>query len=210
MREAASLAAEIETAVTGIRDDLQAAYEAREQALPLCRSAIRHAANCIRAVHRGELDRAEELLAQCRASVGEAATALRDFPSILHAGFVHDAQKEYAEASVTLALVAGRPLPAPEARAGGGPAGRRRGCTLTIVGLHGDSLAMSLALFPLKLVTVRGAFVGTLAELRELMDLAKAGRVAPIPISVRPMAEATAALDDLKAGRIVGRAVLRN
>ncbi len=91
-----------------------------------------------------------------------------------------------------------------------GLAALRRGGTLTIVGLHGDSLAMSLALFPLKLVTVRGAFVGTLAEFHELMDLAKAGRVAPIPVSLRPMAEATAALDDLKAGRIVGRAVLKN
>ncbi len=91
-----------------------------------------------------------------------------------------------------------------------GFAALRRGGTLTIVGLHGESLAVSLALFPLKLVTVRGSYVGTLAEMHELMDLAKAGRVAPIPISVRPMAEATAALDDLKAGRIVGRAVLRN
>ena len=121
MREAA-LAAEIETAVTGIRDDLQAAYEAREQALPLCRSAIRHAANCIRAVHRGELTRAEELLEQSRTAVGEAADALRDFPSVFHAGFVHDAQKEYAEASVTLALVDRRPLPAPEQLGVQGPA----------------------------------------------------------------------------------------
>ena len=52
----------IESAVAGIRDDLEAANRAREQALPLCRSAIRDAANCIRAVHRGELQRAEELL----------------------------------------------------------------------------------------------------------------------------------------------------
>ena len=122
MREAASLAAEIDAAVTGIRDDLQAAYAAREQALPLCRSAIRHAANCIRAVHRGELTRAEELLEQSRTAVGEAADALRDFPSVFHAGFVHDAQKEYAEASVTLALVDGRPLPAPEQLGVQGPA----------------------------------------------------------------------------------------
>ncbi len=122
MSEAASLAAEIETAVTSIRDDLQAAYQAREQALPLCRSAIRHAANCIRAVHRGELERAEELLEQSRTAVGEAADALRDFPSVFHAGFVHDAQKEYAEASVTLALVDGRPLPAPQQLGVQGPA----------------------------------------------------------------------------------------
>ena len=118
----APLAAEIEAAVAAIRNDLQAAYEARERALPLCRAAIRHAANCIRAVHRAETEQAEELLGQSRTAVAEAAEALRDFPSVFHAGFVHDAQKEYVEASVTLALVAGRPLPRPEALAVGGPA----------------------------------------------------------------------------------------
>ncbi|MEE8421471.1 MAG: haloacid dehalogenase [Dehalococcoidia bacterium] len=116
------LAAEIESAVSGIRADLQSAYEARERALPLCRTAIRYAANCIRAVHRGEIEQAEELLGQSRDAVGEAAEALADFPQVMHAGFVHDAQKEYAEASVTLALVAGRDLPRPEALGVGGPA----------------------------------------------------------------------------------------
>jgi len=116
------LAAAIEAAVTGIRDDLQSAYEARERALPLCRSTIRDAANCIRAVHRGELQRAEELLGKSRGAVGEAADALRDFPTVLHAGFVHDAQKEYVEASVTLALIDGRPLPAPVELGVAGPA----------------------------------------------------------------------------------------
>ena len=43
-------------------------------------------------------------------------------PLCFHAGFVHDAQKEYAEASVTLALVDGRPLPAPEQLGVQGPA----------------------------------------------------------------------------------------
>jgi translin len=33
---------------------------------------------------------------------------------VYHAGFVHDAQKEYVEGRVTLALVAGRPLPDPD------------------------------------------------------------------------------------------------
>ena len=122
MSDEPSLAAEIDTAVAGIRVDLQAAYEARERALPLCRSAIRHAANCIRAVHRDEVGRAEELLGQSRAAVTEAAEALRDFPAVYHAGFVHDAQKEFAEASVTLALVAGRPLPRPDELGVNGPA----------------------------------------------------------------------------------------
>ena len=118
----ARLADELDAAAAGVRSRLQSAYEARERALPLCRSAIRHAANCIRAVHRGEIDRAEELLAQSRAAVGEAAEALRDFPAVFHAGFLHDAQKEFAEASVTLALVTGRPLPSPAELEVEGPA----------------------------------------------------------------------------------------
>lgn len=105
------LAVEIDAVVAGILAELQATNEARERALPLCRAAIRHAANCIRTVHRGELDRAEELLDRSRAAVEEAADALRGFPSVYHAGFLHDAQKEYVEASATLALVAERPLP---------------------------------------------------------------------------------------------------
>ena len=112
----------IESAVAGIRDELEAANRAREQALPLCRSAIRFAANCIRAVHQGEIEQAEGLLAQSGAAVGEAAEALRDFPQVMHAGFVHDAQKEFAEASATLALVAGRELPLPGDLGVGGPA----------------------------------------------------------------------------------------
>ncbi len=84
-----------------------------------------------------------------------------------------------------------------------------RGGTLLVVGLRGDQLAMSLAMFPLKLLTVQGSYVGTLAEMHELMRLAKAGQVPPIPIATRPLAEATAALEDLEAGKVVGRVVLK-
>jgi alcohol dehydrogenase len=49
---------------------------------------------------------------------------------------------------------------------------------------------------------------GTLAEARELMALARAGRIASIPISERPLAAAQSALDDLRAGRVHGRVVL--
>ena len=103
----------LEQAVGGIGNDLAATYVAREIGLPLCRSAVRHSANCIRAVHRGEIAGAEALLDEARTAVHEAAAALRDFPQVDQAGFVHDAQKEYAEAAVTLAIIAERPLPTP-------------------------------------------------------------------------------------------------
>ena len=87
---------------------------AREKALPLCREALRNSANAIRAVHREEFDRAEELIAGARSLLDEAREALKNHPDNYPAGFVHDAHKEYVEACTTLAVIAGRPLPTPE------------------------------------------------------------------------------------------------
>ncbi len=92
-------------------------HRAREHALPLCREAVRHSANAIRAVHREDFQQAEELIGRARDLLTEARAGLRDHPDIYHAGFVHDGQKEYVEACATLAVIAGRPLPAPEALA---------------------------------------------------------------------------------------------
>lgn len=97
----------------GIQDRLQAKHDAREAALRDSRQAIRHAANAIRAAHRGEHDAAEALVEQSGAALRAAIRACDAQPEIEHAGFVHDAQKEFAEASTTLALIAGRPLPQP-------------------------------------------------------------------------------------------------
>jgi len=89
-------------------------HEARERALPLCREALRHSANAIRAVHRQEFPEAEDLIDRARDLLAEAKEGLRGHQDIYHAGFVHDAQKEYAEACATLAVIAGRALPTPE------------------------------------------------------------------------------------------------
>jgi translin len=96
-----------------VRVHLDAKHAAREQALPLCRTALRHSANAIRAVHRGDFAAADDLLAQARSLLEQAAEALADHPDIFYAGFVHNAQKEFAEGCLTLALVSGRPLPSP-------------------------------------------------------------------------------------------------
>lgn len=87
---------------------------ARERALPLCREALRHSANAIRAVHRQQFADAEELIGRAGELLSEAKEALRDHLETYFAGFVHDAQKEYAEACATLAVIAGRALPTPE------------------------------------------------------------------------------------------------
>ena len=97
-----------------VRENFVSKNAARETALPLCREAIRLSANAIRAVHRNDFATAQELAGKAGAQLATAKTSLAGHPDIYHAGFVHDAQKEFAEASITLALVAGRELPGPE------------------------------------------------------------------------------------------------
>src|SRR5438034_7782105 len=97
-----------------MRAHLDAKHQAREQALALTREVIRLSANAIRAVHRREFDAAGGLLAKAKTNLEQTEAALSQHRDIFHAGFVHDAQKEFAEAHTTLALIAGRPLPGPD------------------------------------------------------------------------------------------------
>jgi translin len=90
-------------------------HAARERALPKSRAAIRSCANSIRATHRQEVAAASSLLEQAATLLQEMAEDLRDHQDIFYAGFVQDAQKEYAEAATFSALTQNRPLPlAPE------------------------------------------------------------------------------------------------
>lgn len=89
--------------------------EAREKALRLCRQIIRNSANAIRAVHRQEQDKARQILDSTYKLVQEINGSLNDHPGLLHSGFVHDAKKEFAEGSITFALIVGEELPKPEA-----------------------------------------------------------------------------------------------
>jgi translin len=89
--------------------------DARERALPAARRAIRSCANAIRAIHRSEWEQAHRLMDQAKAAIDEGLLAARDHPEIRFAGYLQDAQKEYAEARVTEAVVTGvSQLPTPE------------------------------------------------------------------------------------------------
>ncbi|MCJ7743789.1 MAG: HRDC domain-containing protein [Dehalococcoidales bacterium] len=96
-----------------IRLSLSAKDAAREKALPLCREVIRYSSQAIRAVHRQEFDRGKESLQSARGLLDEAAQALADSPEFVSAGFLRDAEKEYAEGSILLALVTGKQTPGP-------------------------------------------------------------------------------------------------
>jgi D-arabinose 1-dehydrogenase-like Zn-dependent alcohol dehydrogenase len=69
-------------------------------------------------------------------------------------------------------------------------------------------MSMPIPLFPMRALTIAGSFVGSLPEAREMMELVRAGKVDPIPYQTRPLADASKTLDDLRAGRIIGRVVL--
>jgi D-arabinose 1-dehydrogenase-like Zn-dependent alcohol dehydrogenase len=85
----------------------------------------------------------------------------------------------------------------------------RRGGTLVIVGLFGGTFSAPLPFFPQRSLNVRGSYVGTLEEMEEVMALGRAGKVPPIPLDVRPLDAAPQALDDLRAGRVAGRVILK-
>ncbi len=101
---------------------LRAASDAREVALPRCRSVIRQSGSAIKAVHRLRSDEASEMLDGAEATLREVQAALADHPAIEHAGFLHDAEKEYVEARCVVALVGGTALPTPAELGVGGPA----------------------------------------------------------------------------------------
>jgi translin len=87
---------------------------ARERALARSREVIRASANTIRAVHRHDFQRATVLLAEARDALTSATSSVHGYGDVRHAGFIHDAQKEYAEAATVLAVLSGQPLPGPE------------------------------------------------------------------------------------------------
>jgi len=96
-----------------IRLSFSAKDAAREKALPLCREAIRYCSNAIRAVHRQEFDQAKELLQSAHNLLAEVEQTVNAHSEFSNAGFFKDAQKEFAEGSITLALVTGKRLPDP-------------------------------------------------------------------------------------------------
>ena len=82
------------------------------------------------------------------------------------------------------------------------------GGTVISVGLYGGELSISTALLPLRQITVRGSYVGSLPELKELVAIMQKQKVRGVPITTRPMSEVNAIMTELEAGKIVGRTVM--
>src|SRR5690349_17992706 len=64
-----------------------------------------------------------------------------------------------------------------------------KGGKVAVTGLLGGNFPLPATMFVLKAMTVEGILTGTLAEANELMALARAGKLAPLPIEERPLAQ---------------------
>ncbi len=97
-----------------VHANFTARNQARDRALMQARQLTRHAAHAIRAIHRSELDVAQENLDAARALAEALKSELADMPDLFYAGYTQDAIKEYVEASNTVALIENHPLLLPE------------------------------------------------------------------------------------------------
>ena len=83
-----------------------------------------------------------------------------------------------------------------------------KGGKLVIVGLFGGDITLPLPFIPMRAMTIQGSYVGSLAEAKELLELVKRTRPPSIPITTHALETADATLQALRAGKVIGRAVL--
>jgi len=93
---------------------MEAQTIARDRALSITRTLIRHASHAIRAVHRDENDEAQKEISAAKKLAEELQANQQEFPSVYFAGYTQDALKEFAEASIVFALINGQELPTPD------------------------------------------------------------------------------------------------
>jgi alcohol dehydrogenase, propanol-preferring len=83
-----------------------------------------------------------------------------------------------------------------------------KGGKLIVVGLFGGDITISTPFIPIKAMTLQGSYTGSLAELKELIELVRSQPLPLVPVQQRPLEHAYAALMDLKEGKVIGRTVL--
>jgi D-arabinose 1-dehydrogenase-like Zn-dependent alcohol dehydrogenase len=83
-----------------------------------------------------------------------------------------------------------------------------KGGKYIIVGLYGGDLTVSLPPIPMRALTIQGSYVGSLPEMRELINLVKRTGLPNVPVSTRPLEDVNKVMDQLRAGKVTGRVVL--
>ncbi|WP_438277573.1 alcohol dehydrogenase [Nitrobacter sp.] len=85
-----------------------------------------------------------------------------------------------------------------------------RGGKIVVSGLMGGNFNLPIVQWIYKRMTIEGFMVGTLAEAKELMALARSGRIKPTPMREEPMGDAQKWMEQLRAGKVVGRVMFKN
>jgi len=85
----------------------------------------------------------------------------------------------------------------------------RKAGKLVCVGLFGGSTPISPAMVSMKVATVAGSYVGSLEEMRELMQIARSQALPALPVTMRSLADVSDALQELRDGKVRGRIVVR-
>nr|MDO8043623.1 haloacid dehalogenase [Candidatus Baldrarchaeota archaeon] len=104
----------LENIISKIREVLDEKDQVRENALKITRETVRLSAEAIRAIHRGELENAKNMIKDVKKKLEDLATELRGHPDIYFSGYVYSAYQEYVEAAVLLSILDGSKIPSPE------------------------------------------------------------------------------------------------
>lgn len=83
-----------------------------------------------------------------------------------------------------------------------------KGGKMVQVGVMGGEMKLPLAMMIFKAATILGNNTGNLADLREVVHLAKGGKLMPIPVQRIPWDNAREAITQLQEGKVIGRLVL--
>src|SRR4051812_26602408 len=83
-----------------------------------------------------------------------------------------------------------------------------KGGTVIVVGLFGGDITVPTPSLPMRAMTLRGSYVGSQTDMAELLELVKRSGMPAVPIRTRPLEDVNDTLNDLRAGKIVGRVVL--
>lgn len=113
MRDCSSFMSSFNHLTEELLEHFEAKDGAREATLRLSRIVVRSCSGSIRSAHRGDFDLAKERLEEAGKYLAQIRERLKDHPDVRYAGFVDDAEQEYAEATVVLSLITRRKIPTP-------------------------------------------------------------------------------------------------
>jgi alcohol dehydrogenase len=85
-----------------------------------------------------------------------------------------------------------------------------RGGKIVVSGLMGGNFNLPMVQWVYKRMTIEGFMVGTLAEAHELMALARSGGIKPTAMREAPMDDVQKWMEQLRAGKVVGRVIFKN